>query len=243
MGWSLPDQARGVWVKIPAVEVVEVLAGSGVDFVVVDREHGAVDLRTTTAMIALARGIGLPVFVRVARHTPEEVQPALDAGAHGLFVPHVDDARVAQSVVETCRFPPRGRRHGSPTTRFGDWGAIDLAELVRRGNEDVMIVAQIETPRAVDSVDAVLQVAGIDAVLLGPFDLALASGLPTGSPEFHRLVARVEQAASGRRLGGVAADADGARDLAGRGYSFVVAGADTSLLGAAARTLTQRGAA
>ena len=242
MGWILPAQARGVWVKIPAVEVIEVLAASGVDFIVIDREHGAVDLRTMTVMIAVARGLGLPAFVRVPHHTPEQVQPALDAGANGLFVPHVDDGGVAERVVEVCRFPPLGHRHGSPATRFGDWGAADLAELVRRGNEDVMLVAQVETPRAVDSVGAVLNVAGIDAVLLGPFDLALSSGLPASSPEFRSMVTRVEEAAAGHRLGGVAADPDGARDLAARGYSFVVAGADTSLLGAAARTVTQRGA-
>lgn len=241
MGWSLPPQARGVWVKIPAVEVIEVLAASGLDFVVIDREHGAVDLRAMTAMIAVARGLVIRVFVRVPNNTPEEVQPALDAGAHGLFVPHVDDGDAAARIVEFCRFPPLGSRHGSSTTRFGEWGALDLAEFVRRGNEEVMLVAQIETPRAVENIHDILGVAGIDAVFLGPFDLALSSGLPSGAPEFLSMVRRVEKAVAERPVGGVAGDAAGARELVAKGYSFVLAGADTSLLGGAARTLTEQG--
>ena len=117
MGWSLPVRALGVWVKIPAVEVVEVLAASGVDFVVVDREHGAIDLRTMTAMVAVARGLGLPAFVRVPNHTPEEVQPALDAGADGLFVPR-EPSRAAASprwAIGTAA-PPRAPATGARST-------------------------------------------------------------------------------------------------------------------------------
>lgn len=248
MAWSLPSPARGVWVKIPAVEVVEVLAAAGVDFVVIDREHGAIDLRTMTSMIAVGRAIGLPVFVRVPGHTPEQVQSALDAGAAGLFVPHVDDAAVARGVVDACRFPPLGHRHGSPTTRAGGWGAEDLAGLVRRGNDEVMIIAQVETVRAVESIDDILAVAGLDAVFIGPFDLALSSGLPAGSVELADLVARVERSAlAAGVLGGVAGGPDEVGALVAKGYSLVMVGADTSLLATSARSATspamERGAA
>lgn len=239
MIWTLPSPARGVWVKMPAVEVVEVLAGAGVDFVVIDREHGAIDLRTMTTMIAVARGLALPVFVRVPGHAPAEVQPALDAGATGLFVPHVDDKAVARRVVDACRFPPVGHRHGSPANRAGDWGAAGLAEVVRRGNDDVTIVAQVETPRAVENIDEIIAVPGLDGVFIGPFDLALSSGLSPGSTEFRELVTRAEQAVAGRLvLGGVASGG-----MTAKGYSFVMVGADTSLLAGSARSLMDRGAA
>lgn len=244
MAYMLPAAARGVWVKVPAVEVVEVLAAAGVDFVVLDREHGAIDLRTMTTMVAVARGLGLPVFVRMPGHAPAEVQPALDAGATGLFVPHVDDKAVAQSVVDACRFPPLGHRRGSPTNRAGDWGAADLAEVVRRGNAEVMIVAQVETPRGVENIDDIVAVTGLDAVFVGPFDLALSSGHDPGSAELSVLVGRVEVAAVDRiAVGGVATGATGAVDLVAKGYAFVMVGADTTLLAASARSLAERGAA
>ncbi|MEU2288019.1 aldolase/citrate lyase family protein [Streptomyces sp. NPDC013178] len=239
MAWTLPSPTRGVWVKIPAVEVIEVLASAGVDFVVIDREHGAIDLREMTTMIAVGRGLGLPVFVRVPGHATELVQPALDAGATGLFIPHVEDAETAKAVVDACRFPPMGHRTGSLTTRMGTWGAESPAELVRRGNEELMLVAQIEDPQGVGNVEEIIAVPGLDAVFIGPFDLALSSGLSATSPEFGDMVAAVEKAALGRRaLGGVAANAKAAADMLTSGYSFVMVGADVSLLASSARSLS-----
>ena len=239
MTWTLPPRARGVWVKLPAVEVVEVLANAGADFLVIDCEHGAIDLRAMTAMVAVARGLGVPVFVRVAACSPEQTQPALDAGASGLFVPHVDDRHAAQHVVDVCRFPPLGRRHASPTTRFGDWGRAGVADLVGRDNDGVMLVAQIETSRAVENIDDILGVEGLDAVFIGPVDLALSSGHAATDPEFRSMVAAVERSARGRRiLGGVATSDAGAQELLGNDYSFAMVGADTSLLASATRALT-----
>jgi 2-keto-3-deoxy-L-rhamnonate aldolase RhmA len=244
MGWSLPGAALGAWVKIPAVEVVELLATAGVDFVVIDREHGAVDLRAMPALVAAAQAAGLPAFVRVADASPGAVQPALDAGADGLFVPHVEDAAAARAVVAACRFAPLGRRHGSLMTRAGGWGRRDTAELVRHANDDVTIVAQVETPHAVAAIEQIVEVDGIDAVLVGPFDLALSSGLAEGDLAFRAMVRRVVTAQRGeRRLGGVAADRDAADAMARAGYDFLMIGADVSLLRRGARAALTAGAA
>ncbi|MEF2978066.1 HpcH/HpaI aldolase family protein [Subtercola sp. YIM 133946] len=236
MGWTLRPQAVGVWVKIPAVEVVEVLAAAGVDFVVIDREHGAIDLHTMTTQLAVARALGLPAFVRVPAAVLAEVQPALDAGASGVFLPHIDDAAIARAAVDVCRFPPVGHRHGSPTTRAGDWGSIGMAELVRRGNEQVMVVAQIETPQAVTNIDDIAGVGGLDALFIGPFDLSLSSGRSVDHPDFIAMVSRVEDSARMKiPLGGAAHGHDAARRLEARGYDFTMIGADTTLLGDSAR--------
>jgi 2-keto-3-deoxy-L-rhamnonate aldolase RhmA len=232
--------ALGVWVKLPVPEVLEVLAGSGPDFVVLDCEHGPFDRRTMSTMVGVARGLGLRVFVRVPGHSPPDLQAALDAGVDGVFVPHVDDARMARWLVDTCRFPPLGGRAGSPATRAGNWGRGTTAQYVARGNAEVTLVAQIESPAAVAAAGDIAQVAGLDAVFVGPFDLALSSGLAPGDPAFRAMVSNVEAAARGIALGGVAGSVPEADELAARGYAFLMIGADTSFLAAAAGSLVDQ---
>lgn len=232
--WSSSAKpALGVWVKLPVPEVLEVLAVSGADFVVLDCEHGSFDRRCMSTMVGVARGLALTVFVRVLGHLPSDVQPPLDAGADGLFVPHVDDASTARQVIDACRFPPVGSRPGSPTTRAGNWGRTSIADYVSRGNTEVTIVAQIESPAAVTSASEIIEVEGVDAIFVGPFDLAMSSGLSPDDPEFQAMVASVEGVARTVALGGVAANPAEAAELVERGYSFVMLGADTSLLAGA----------
>lgn len=238
MSWPASQRQLGTWVKIPAPEVIEALAAGGLDFVAIDCEHGAVDRRTMSALVGLAKAVGLSVLVRVAGHRPEQLQPPLDAGADGLLVPHVDEAAQARTVVDAGRFPPLGRRGGSTSTRAGGWGVRDAAELIRHGNDDVALVAQIETPSAVADVGQILAVDGLDGVMIGPFDLSLASGLPPQDPAFAPLVRHVEEAARGRHvLGGVAPSAAAADSLLAQGYTFVIVGADTSMLRTAAESM------
>lgn len=228
--------ALGVWVKFPVPEVLEVLAGSGVQFVVLDCEHGSFGQRTMSTMVGVARGLGLTVFVRVLGHSPSDVQPPLDAGADGLFVPHIDDASTARRVVDACRFPPVGSRPGSPTTRAGNWGRSTIADYVSRGNTKVTIVAQIESAAGVASVAEIEQVEGLDAIFIGPFDLSLSTGLPPDDPEFVAMVSSVEAATRTVALGGVAGTPAEVFELRRRGYSFVMIGADSSLLARAAES-------
>lgn len=144
VGRSCPS--LGTWVKIAAPEVVELLATAGMDFVVIDNEHGSVDARTASTMISVAHGCGLRAFVRVAGHAPRDVRPALDAGADGLVVPQIDGVEDARRVVAACRFPPHGTRGGSPTTRAAGWGRLPHDDYLAHGNDIVTIVAQLETP-------------------------------------------------------------------------------------------------
>ncbi|WP_331748487.1 aldolase/citrate lyase family protein [Streptomyces chartreusis] len=244
MGWPSLIPALGAWVKIPAVEVVEVLASAGLDFIVLDQEHGAIDVRSITTLVAVAQQAELPAFVRVPEVSANAVQQALDAGADGLFIPHIDNAEAARAVVRACRFAPLGRRHGSPMTRAGRWGKLDMADFVRRANNDVTIVAQIETPQAVAAIDQIVEVEGIDAVFIGPFDLSLSSGLAEDDPAFQAMVRQVETAnRGGRRLGGVAADRTTAESMSHDGYDFLMVGADVSLLGQGARAALATGGA
>ena len=239
--WSVEQPAVGTFIKLPALEVVEVLAAAGLDFVVIDNEHACIGPETVSAMIAVARGCGIAPFVRVPGHAPRDVQAPLDAGAAGLLLPHVDDAEQARGVVSACRFPPRGTRGVSNSGRAGDWGRSGLATYLREGNEEVVLVAQLESPTAMANAGVIAGTKGIDAVMIGPGDLLVTAGYEPTDPRLHAMIAATEQdcAQAGHVLGTTAPDGAGAAERFARGYRFVLVATDIALLArAAGETLT-----
>ncbi|MDQ0777432.1 4-hydroxy-2-oxoheptanedioate aldolase [Streptomyces aurantiacus] len=233
----------GAWVKLPAPESVELLALAGFDFVVIDAEHGAIGTRTMSTMIGLARGCGILPFVRVAGTAPRDVQVPLDAGAAGLFVPQVDDAARAREAVRTTRFPPLGRRGASTSGRAGRWGLDTLGNYLRSGNDEVRLVVQAESAEALAAIVEIGEVPGVDAVFIGPTDLAVSSRFREGAGRPADLVAAAERRCGDHHitLGTTAASVDTSADaselLDRRGYDFVVLGADTTMLRQGAQAL------
>ncbi|MFG2005092.1 HpcH/HpaI aldolase/citrate lyase family protein [Spirillospora sp. NPDC048911] len=230
----------GTWIKLSATESIEAMAHAGFDFVVIDLEHTLLSAETAARHIALASALGMRPLVRVPDHTPSTVQRLLDAGAGGILFPHVDDARTAGEVAAATRFPPHGRRGSGGTSRAGEWGTLPRSEYLRRGNEDVLCLPQLESRAAIEAVDDILAVDGVDGVFVGAADLALDLGLPGGDPEIKKLVERVSEAA--RRAGkpsGVAygSDVQGLDRAVRNGHGFVILGNDASLLVEAASGL------
>ncbi|WP_399142037.1 HpcH/HpaI aldolase/citrate lyase family protein [Streptomyces sp. NBUA17] len=232
----------GTWIKLPAAESVEAAATAGFDFVVVDLEHTLLSYETAAAHIRLASALGLLPFVRVPDHGPSLVQRLLDGGAAGILFPHVDDADTAARTASATRFPPYGTRGSGGTSRAGAYGALPRAEYLRRGNEDVLCLPQLESRRAMAAATDILAVDGVDGVFLGAADLALDLGLPGTDPHVTELVAGAAEAArAAGKPSGVAYGAAPSRlaDAAADGHGFVVLGNDTSLLADAARKLCQ----
>lgn len=221
----------GAWVKLPAPESIELLAVAGFDFVVIDAEHGAIDIRTTSTMIGLARGCGLVPFVRVAGTTPRDVQVPLDVGAAGLFVPQVDDAARAQEAVRATRFPPLGRRGASNSGRAGRWGLDPLGDYLRSGNEEVRLVVQAESVAALAAIIEIGDVDGVDAVFIGPTDLAVSSRSPERDSRLTDLVAEAEKRCADHNITlGTTASGNASDLLDHHGYAFLVLGADSTML-------------
>lgn len=244
--WSPDRAAIGTFVKLPAPEVVEVLAAAGLDFVVIDNEHASLGSQTISSMIALALAYGIAPFVRVPGLAARDVQAPLDAGATGLLLPHVDGPAQAREAVAACRFPPLGNRGVSNSGRAGHWGRSGLAAYLRRGGEETILVAQLESPAAMRNATAIADTEGIDAVMVGPGDLAVSAGYDPADPRLAAIVAATEQscALAGHALGTTAPDGPGAADRIARGYRFVVVATDTALLARAAdQTLAAAAAA
>lgn len=239
----LNDPARtpllGTWVKIPALETVELLARAGYDFLVVDMEHSPMTLEAAYRTTALAQALGVHVLVRVPDRGGSHLQRVLDMGADGVLVPRVGTPAEAADAIAGMRFPPHGTRGLGTTSRAGAWGLETTPAYLARGENDVLRVPQLEDPDALADAAAILDTPGLNAVFLGAGDLSLATGLPAGDPELRRLARGLLAEAAARLLpcGTAVRDAEAAGRAAAQGFSFVMVGNDAHLFGAAAERL------
>ncbi|GAA3290210.1 hypothetical protein GCM10020295_04030 [Streptomyces cinereospinus] len=205
--------------KLPTPEAVEVLAVGGLDFVVLDTEHALIGPRDLSAMIAVARGNGIAPFVRVPGHAPRDVQPP--------WTPVRRDWSSRTSTTRTrpaVPSPPAGSlrsagRSVSNSGRAGGWGSTGLADYMERSDRDVLLIGQLESRRAVENAGSIAATAGLDAVMIGPADLAVSCGLALDDPELDRMVRSVEDVCrrAGHTLGITASDGAGAAARIARG--------------------------
>ncbi len=157
----------GTFMKIPAVETVEIVKLAGFDFIVLDAEHALLSLSDLNHMILAARALGISPVVRVPDHGYGDVQRILDAGAAGLFFPHVADRAECEQVIRQASHPPYGTRGAGGGMRAGNWGMAgrassgrDSASYVKDGVDKVMRIPMIEERVAVDNADEILAVEG-----------------------------------------------------------------------------------
>lgn len=206
----------GTFMKTPAYQVVEVLAQSGLDFLCLDAEHAPFDRASLDACCAMGRALDLPILIRVGDGSPRELLQALDYGAVGVIVPHVTSADRAAEIARACRFGPGGRGYAG-SSRWAGYATSSMEELIALSQDETVVIAQIEDPEAVEVCEDIVATPGIDAVFLGPSDLAVGHGRTTpGGPEVEAALVRVGQAAraAGKGYASFTADAAGARDWA-----------------------------
>lgn len=231
----------GPFLKIPSIEVVEIMKMAGFDFVVFDAEHAMLSVADLNVLIAIARSLDLPPLVRVSDHNYGDMQRILDAGATGILWPHVSNADEARKVVGQAWHPPTGTRGSGGGMRAGGWGISrdDDIDYRRDGRERVMRVPMIEEIGAVEQADSILSVEGIDGVFIGPGDLSMTMGKKPTDPEVVDAVERTFQVAKAKSLpvATLARGAADARRLIEHGYDFVMVGNDTGMLGRSAQAL------
>lgn len=196
-------KAAGCTLMFPSADLVELAGIAGFDFVHLDGEHGTFSPESVDAMCRAAEAAGLTVTARVPSHDPSVINLYLDRGVQGIVAPHVETQAEAKALAAACRFGPQGDRSwgAGRATRYNDPRSIaddkgSRLPFMRRANAEMLLVAQLETKRALDDLDAILAVEGIDAFTYGPNDLAQSFGLP-GQPD-HPTVADAMRKATER---------------------------------------------
>jgi len=187
----------GSFIKTPTAHSIEILGGIGFDFVVIDEEHAPFDRVAIDTGLLAARAVGTAGIVRVAEPSPSRLLSVLDDGAAGVLVPHVSSVEKAKAVVSACRY--RGGSRGfSNSPRAGGYGALGMWQHVEAQDKSVTVIAMIEDPEALDVIDEIVAIDGLDGVFIGRGDLSVAMGAESMS-------ARAVQSASERIIKAAAA--------------------------------------
>ncbi|WP_139490120.1 HpcH/HpaI aldolase family protein [Brevibacillus dissolubilis] len=169
--------AFGLFCSIPSPTMVEMIGCADFDFVIIDTEHVLINPETLENMIRAADAAHLTPLVRVADANPGTILRALDSGAQGIVVPHVQSREQAEAIVRASRYYPEGMRSLN-SGRPGAFGKGDLVAYMKKANEEILVIPMIESKEAVAQIDEILSVPGIDMVLEGAADLSQSYGVP-----------------------------------------------------------------
>ena len=232
------DPLIGTMVTLSSPEVAEILVGVGFDWLFLDAEHGAFSTRDMQAAMQAA-GKDTPCLVRLPIVDEVSIKKALDIGAAGIIAPQVNSAEQAERVVRWAKYPPEGSR-GVGIGRAHGYG-LGFQEYVDHANDSVAVIVQAEHIEAVENIETIIKVPGIDAVLIGPYDLSASLGKigQVDSPEVVEAIQRVTSVcrAAGIRLGIFGVTPDAIRPYLEQGYTLITAGVDTLFLIQAAKRM------
>lgn len=231
------ERMYGTFLKIPASMPAEILGSLGYDFVVVDEEHSPFNRETTDLIVLACRAVGIGAVVRVQSADPAGILSVLDCGADGILVPHVTDADTARAIVAAASY--RGGKRGfAPTTRAGTFGQDGTALHIQKQDARATVIAMIEDPEAIENIDEILDVEGLDGVFIGRGDLSVAYEDYDGSTGIvAKATARVQAAAKakGKTVAILPGGPEDAAARAAAGASVFILSSDQGFLRAAAK--------
>ena len=231
------ERLVGTFLKTPSVDLIEILSGSGLDYIILDAEHAPFDRMRMDACLAIGRALDFPLLVRVPAGTPEAILLAMDAGAVGIVVPHVDSVAKAEAIAKAARFGHGGRGYAG-STRWAGFATRAMPEVLQQAQDETIVIAQIEEPEGVEAIDGIAGAAGVDGVFIGPADLTVAYGkTDLGSTE---LAAAMKDVGDAARRHGVAfitwvPGPDLAREWDKYGFTSYVAGSEHAFMLQAAK--------
>ena len=239
------EKQLGLVMLLPSPDACEIIAHSGIDVVMIDHEHGGGTLSDFVAQDRAMKDSPVRSIVRVPHGEHSYAQRLLDNGAQGIVYPGIDTAEEAERFVRACRYPPRGVRGAGAGLRAARYG-MDASYYEAEAEDARLLVAQIESARAVENVDAICAVDGVDMALIGPRDLSASIGKLNRfeDAELRGLVdhAAARIRASGKLLACTLYPGRTVAEMFDEGYDLVLAGKDTDFLVNGARALAaQRG--
>lgn len=190
--------------------MVEIAGYCNFDFIRIDNEHAIYSKELLERMVLSAEFTGITPIVRVDKDDPYIIRKVLELGAQGVIVPHVNTKREALAAVKAAKFPPVGER-GIGSSHAGKWGAVNRSDFIKWSNEETLVLVMIEDYRAIENLDEIMSVGGIDGALFGPSDFSISLGIDRSNPKVLE--------ALGKTI--AAAERHGKYVMKGMGYPYV----------------------
>jgi 2-keto-3-deoxy-L-rhamnonate aldolase RhmA len=230
----------GSWITLGHPSIAEILSHAGFDWLVVDLEHTTISIEQAGELIRTIDLCGVTPLVRLTSNHPDQIKRVMDAGAHGVVVPMVNSAADATRAVAATRYAPKGNR-GVGLARAQKFG-VDFKEYLQWQSEGPVVIVQIEHQDALDQLESILSVPGVDGFIIGPYDLSCSMGMPGEfeRSEFKEAMNRI--LSTGLRMGCPAGlhivepDQSRLRQVIAEGYRFIAYSVDIRMLDVAART-------
>jgi 2-dehydro-3-deoxyglucarate aldolase len=231
----------GTLVTLPSPEVAELFSNAGFDWLLIDLEHSPLDVREAQAMLQ-AVGERCACVLRVPLNDEIWIKKALDIGASGIIIPQVNSRQEAERAVRFCKYPPQGSR-GVGVARAQGYGA-HLQDYLNNANEEIAVIVQAEHIDGISRIQEIVGVAGIDAILVGPYDLSASMGKigKVADAEVQAAIARVKAACASAHMpiGIFATTAEAAKPFMREGYSLIAVGIDAIFLVETANQLVRQ---
>jgi len=229
----------GTLQSLPSPEITEIFAGAGLDWLFLELEHSVISLGEAQMIVQSSQ---MPVAIRVPLIDEVWIKKALDIGPAGIIVPQVQTADDAKKVVEFCKYPPQGKRTVG-IARAQGYGE-NFQEYVSNANENTAVILMIEHINAVNNIEEILNIEGIDCLFIGPYDLSSSMGKTgqTTHPEIQRAIDSVKESADRANipLGVFGATTDAVRTYIQNGYTLIAVSVDTMMLGKVAKDIREK---
>ena len=230
----------GTFFELGSCEVIECIARSGMDYVIIDTEHGPFSVERTAVFIRSAEAAGIVPYVRIGGHSRDHVMRMLDVGARALIVPNVETPEQVRGLVKYAKFAPVGERGYCPT-RTSAWGADEWAAdpvlYMEECNRRVKLYPQCETKSAYEHIEEIVSIEGVDGIFIGPCDLSIGLGVPLQmeSPLLNEAIDRIRDVCgkAGKHCMIFAGSPEKARELYARGFQDITLGLDAMFFSSA----------
>ena len=230
----------GTIISLPSAEIGEILAQAGFDWLFLDLEHSSMTAREAQIILQAVAG-RVASFIRVPLNDEIWIKKCLDSGADGVIIPQVNTREEAQRAVRFCKYPPEGTRSVGISRAHGYGTRFQL--YLEQANQSTSVILQIESVIAMDNIDAIISVEGVDALFIGPYDLSASMNLSgqIDHPQVQAALTHIRQACQARNMpvGIFSVNAAGARAYQDQGYTLVVVSSDGLMLTQAAGSLLQ----
>jgi 4-hydroxy-2-oxoheptanedioate aldolase len=224
----------GTWNIINSPMVVDVIASSEIDFIVIDAEHGSISYETAQSMISICESYNVTPIMRVGEINESLILRALDIGIHGVQLPNITTAKDAKQFVQFAKYPPMGIRGFSPYTKAGLYDVANGKNMPKIANENTLLIANVEGVDGMNNLEEISKVDGIDVIFIGLFDMSKSLGI-VGDVENPKVIAKLDEAIeiihkNSKKVGSIASNINMLKVLKNKNIDYLTYSVDTGMI-------------